>query len=281
MGQNSAPVEERLDAATVIMPPLGAPSADPLHASGRYHTPGVAEDTIQIPAPRATHRRTTTARPVRPEDRVVVERTTELLRALALVEPPAPLTPLREDPTPVTVIPTAGKLSAVLPLPRAPQRTVPRSLHLSLGLWLIAATLVSSILYVATPIGAPFIPRPFAPHAAQVGFGEDNLLSAPWASSSLTATLEIGGGAGPGVHAPGSAGLPVTPAPKPSPPPKTPTPKTPTPRPQNPPSSNSRISPTLVSPWPPANPWMYVPHHPAFAVNSSGGFYSWTFGQCT
>lgn len=287
MGRNSAPSEERLDSDSLMTPPLRITPTDPPRAGGRYRTPGAAGssrlthaphgphdtgNTAQTTAPRASRRRATTARPVRPEDKAVVERTTELLAALALVEPAtAPTASMPEESSAVTVIPTSGKVPAVPPMPRAPRRTAPRSLHLGLAHWLIAGTLVTSVLYVATPIGDQFIPRPFAPHGAQVGPGHDTILSAPWATSSFMANLDIGGGAGPGISAPGSAGLPVLPTSKP----------TPSPQPRNPPSSTTGISPAPLSPWPPSNPWMFVPHHPAFAVGSSGGFYSWAFGQCT
>ena len=62
---------------------------------------------------------------------------------------------------------------------------------------------------------------------------------------------------------------------------KTATPATPAPKQSTPPASNSGIQAAPVQPWPPSNAYMYVPGHPAFAVSGSGGFYSWTFGQCT
>src|SRR5262249_20895897 len=156
----------------------------------------------------------------RPEDKALVERTTHLLSALELVEPPGPLTALPADSTPITVIPTTAKASVAFPSALAPRRTAPRSLHLSLALWLIAGTLVSSVLYIASPFGGTFTPRPFPPHGAQIGLGSDAFLTAPWAPSSFMAKLDIGGGAGPGVRAPGSAGPPVKPAPQPTPTPK-------------------------------------------------------------
>src|SRR5262249_36107447 len=150
MGQNNTRDEERFDADTMIVPPVGAPPAAAPDARSRQRAPGVANATSQFAAPSATHRRATTARPVRPEDKAVVARTTELLRALELVEPPpTPLAPMREESAPVTVIPTEGKLPAVLPLARAPRRTAPRSVHLSLALWLVGCAVLISVLYLA------------------------------------------------------------------------------------------------------------------------------------
>ena len=84
--------------------------------------------------------------------------------------------------------------------------------------------------------------------------------------------LGLGGGAGPGVKAPGSAGLPAG--------------KTSgsggAPSGSSSPSSNSGISPAPVHPWPPKWAYIYVPGHPSFKVNRpANGFYWWAFGQCT
>jgi surface antigen len=85
-----------------------------------------------------------------------------------------------------------------------------------------------------------------------------------WSASA--GALSLGGGAGPGVKAPGSAGLPVTTQPQPS----------------GAPTSGVDVSPAPFAPWPPRNPWMAVPGHSAFAVSGPpGNFYSWAFGQCT
>src|SRR5260370_30458272 len=53
-------------------------------------------------------------------------------------------------------------------------------------------------------------PRTFAPRGAIIGtVSTGTSLANAWATGSGIARLDIGGGAGPGVQAPGSAGLPV------------------------------------------------------------------------
>jgi hypothetical protein len=110
----------------------------------------------------------------------------------------------------------------------------------------------------------------FTPHAAQILAYRPNVPpTGPWASSAGIGQLDVGGGAAPGTKAPGSAGLPVKPAQKP------------TSAPTSQPPSGPAIQPAPVHPWPPSDPYMYVPGHPSFGMSDVGGYYSWAFGQCT
>ena len=92
--------------------------------------------------------------------------------------------------------------------------------------------------------------------------------SGPLDPRSAEAPLGVGGGVGPGVAAPGTAGLPVVATPVPPQPTTTPVPQ---------PASD--ILPAPFSPWPPTNPWIFV--QPAFALGGPGNFYPGSFGQCT
>jgi surface antigen len=79
---------------------------------------------------------------------------------------------------------------------------------------------------------------------------------------------DIGGGAGPGVSAPGSAGLPISSV-------------------KSAVSTHvatgdvSGVSPAPLSPWPPTWAYVAVPGYSSFGMTDVGGFYSWAFGQCT
>jgi hypothetical protein len=92
--------------------------------------------------------------------------------------------------------------------------------------------------------------------------------------------LGVGGGAGPGVSAPGSAGLPVQATETSvSALPSSTVPATPVPQvPPTPTPAPSFIQPPPMYPWPP-NPWVWV--KPSFGVSGPGNFYPESFGQCT
>lgn len=243
--------------------------------SGDEDRDSAPEATLVLPKSQLV-RRATTARPIRPEDTALVERMTLMLRVVDAV-PADPRELVKEtvtDRTPVTIVPRAPDMAAVWAPSPAPRRRV-RSAAL---IWGLASVVIISALSAATPLAMRFVPQVFVPIAARSAANPNAAPTGPWASmSGAVDMLGIGGGAGPGVNAPGSAGIavqkPPTQAPKPA---STPAPA-PT-KPANPPTSG--ISPPPVSPWPPSNPYMYVPGHPAFTVQPNG-FYSWAFGQCT
>lgn len=227
-------------------------------------------------------RRRITARPVRPEDTTLVNRQTMILNALeAVIEDarvaadqaptvylPTDMAVVDADPTsrlPVTVVP-AGAL-APTPTWLQPRRRGQRSLVAGFVVCLMTLALVVGVLVEANPLASASLPFGLlgAQTASNNATGDP---SGPW-DTQAGAVLGLGGGAGPGVKAPGSAGLPAKSsggAPSGS----------------SSPSSNSGISPAPVRPWPPRWAYMYVPGHPSFKVNRpANGYYWWAFGQCT
>jgi hypothetical protein len=94
-----------------------------------------------------------------------------------------------------------------------------------------------------------------------------------WATMAGAFSLGVGGGAGPGVKAPGTAGLPVKQQSK--------APKSKAPAQQPPPPTGIGVLPAPFEPWPPTDPWRAVPGHPAFAMQPIAGYYRSSFGQCT
>lgn len=97
--------------------------------------------------------------------------------------------------------------------------------------------------------------------------GAKGQVALTWYAASGSFSLGIGGGAGPKVKAPGSAGLPVKKSSQNNA------------VPQQPPQGIG-VSPAPVEPWPP-NPWMAVPGTSPFAVQPVASFYPSSFGQCT
>ncbi len=248
---------------------------------------GDPDVTVQIPA--RTHatppdlaalsrpRRASTARPIAASDKALVERTTRVLSAIQIAEPrlPAVLAPSDDRKSSGLTLITASKVPAlrwIAAPPRAPRRIAPRTWRVAAIMWMLAVLLVAGGAFaVANTIGQRVKPRAFAPRGASLDtLPSDAQLVDDWATGSGVSSLDIGGGAGPGSTAPGSAGLPLKPT----------TPATPVAN-SAPPPTTGGIQAAPVQPWPPTNAFMYVPGHPAFAVASSGGYYSWTFGQCT
>ena len=115
--------------------------------------------------------------------------------------------------------------------------------------------------------------------------------SGPLDPHAASAPLGVGGGAAPGVGAPGTAGLPVTATATSAPPSATPVLPTVALPPPAPTSAPNPIQPAPMSPWPPSNPWVYVqaPCSNYFRYLGQctsgqswpGGFYPGSFGQCT
>jgi hypothetical protein len=229
--------------------------------------PQIADDSGPIPPPRALVK----ARPVTSEDAALVQRTSRKLGAILQTDKQLAVT----SPTSETaLIPAArnAKPTAIVPAivlrgsePRPRSRT---------------ATIIVTVLVLALLFGAVRVVIPLASQKASVQLFSPNgaLLaldpgggapSGPWdTSSGVTEALGQGGGAGPGVNAPGSAGAAVG---------------------DSGPAGNYNsspgsvfISPPPLEPWPPDDPFMEVPGHPAFRVNRpADGYYWWAFGQCT
>jgi len=230
----------------------------------------------------------TTARPLRAEDTALVERTTGILRAIELVETHQiqALQEMRESALqeretarlPVTIVPgTTDGTIATLPAVVAVKRRSRGPLAMA-ALWSLVLITLAGVLHTVTAAGTATRTPSFAPLAARFG-GNDTSAYGPWATTSGAAeALGIGGGAGPGVKAPGSAGLPVTAKSAPTAAPAKPTPK---PAATSAPPAPSGVLPAPLQPWPPADPFMYVPGHPAFGVSNPTNYYAVAWGQCT
>ncbi len=233
-------------------------------------------------ATRSPRRNVTTARPVRSEDTALVEYTTRMLEAITVVEPVTledvareqqALAPLHDDsptgPAPVTLVPagTTGKMHHILPVIPRPGK---HRLRNSVIVWMLALVTVITLVLTVRPLSHTSIMTVFRSQGAPYAAGSSKPgPDGPWATYAETHNvLGNGGGAGPGVKAPGSAGLPV---------------KSTNPQPASSSSSvgGTGVLPAPLSPWPPSNPYMYVPGHPAFAMTDVNNYYYWAFGQCT
>jgi surface antigen len=269
--RRAASDKRKLSAAPATDPCTTPPTAMvTIHeAPGDEQPTDASRDTVVFPETRIA-RRATTARPVRAEDTALVERATLLLSVVDAVpaNPRELVSAVTGDTEPVTIIPRTVELPAVWTPSFAPKRRK-RSVRSSILIWGLACVVVLAVVSAATPLAGRVFSQPFVPSAARIAVNPSAVPSGPWSSvSGAVQSLGVGGGAGPGVKAPGTAGIPV----------KTPPKTTNPPKPANPPSTG--ISPAPVSPWPPANAYMYVPGHPAFGVQPNG-YYSWAFGQCT
>lgn len=270
-GAVSSQMRKTLPPETIVLPALSDADGNPNGSGGQIR-----------------RRRTSTARPVRPEDTALVARQTLILNALEIVsedervatgEVPAvreltDMVIVDADPmprAPVTVVP-AGEL-APTPLWLQPRRPGKRSLVAGIVSCVITLGLILGVLQAASPLGAtPGSSLPFGLLAAQkASSNATGEPTGPW-DTQAGAVLGLGGGAGPGVKAPGSAGLPAGKTSGGNPPNTN----------SSPPATNTGISPAPVSPWPPRWAYMYVPGHPSFKVSRpANGFYWWAFGQCT
>ncbi|MBF6590946.1 MAG: CHAP domain-containing protein [Ktedonobacterales bacterium] len=175
--------------------------------------------------------------------------------------------------SPVRVVP--GRAAGVrIPASPALRKRHPQGRRVFAGLVTLAASvaMVVGMLYASSPMGGARMAAQsleLVAAAGDNGVATSGGLGGAWATSAGALSLGIGGGAGPGVKAPGTAGLPVKNVPKPpvGPPP--------------PPPPGIGISPAPFTPWPPANQWMQVPGYGAFAAQPVAGYYSSAFGQCT
>jgi hypothetical protein len=139
------------------------------------------------------------------------------------------------------------------------RRAVSGAIGLATNLVIVAGMLVSGHVAGTPAAGAAGLVLSAGVHGA---------MPSVWLTSAGAYALGVGGGAGPKVKAPGSAGLPVSGT------------SSPTLLPQQPPQGIG-VSPAPFEPWPPANPWMAVPGTSSFAVQPVPGYYPNSFGQCT
>ncbi|HKS70525.1 MAG TPA: CHAP domain-containing protein [Ktedonobacterales bacterium] len=245
-------------------------------------------------------RHTTAARRLRRSDTALVTATTQLL---AVVEPEetaeqtaeqralVPLAPERAldlasdgagdrdlDREPVTII-TATLPAAHSPLVRLgapPPHRHPRARYARLAVVSVAlaACLLIAVRFALPLTGERTEPGSYTSHLPTLS--DDRAVpTGPWSTGAgVSQTLGLGGGAAPGVKAPGSAGAPVSQSQQSG---STQSGGTPTPA----SSGSSGVQPAPVHPWPPSNPYMYVPGHPSFGMTDVNGYYYWAFGQCT
>jgi hypothetical protein len=229
--------------------------------------PEEGDDFGPIPPPRALVK----ARPVTHEDAALVQRTSRKLATilstdnrLAVNSPTSEtvLLPAAKNAKPTAIVP-AIVLRGSEPRPRSRTATI------------IVTALVLALLFAAVRVVIPLASQRasvqlFSPNGALLALDPAGAApTGPWdTSSGATEALGQGGGAGPGVNAPGSAGAAVG---------------------DTGPGGNYNsspgsvfISPPPLAPWPPDDSFMEVPGHPAFRVSRpADGYYWWAFGQCT
>lgn len=172
----------------------------------------------------------------------------------------------------------AASLATTLATATTLPATAPR--HRRRGVDALMTVVVAAILLGLLGATSPLWRTPlaqaqqrFAPQGASVSIGQINQPpTGPWSSTvSVAPNLEIGGGAGPGVKAPGSAGLAGN---------------------SNGNSSgsgnssggngNGNISPAPIYPWPPAYAFTSPPGYYSWGVTEpANDYYWWAFGQCT
>lgn len=236
----------------------------------------MVDDEESQAAGAARQRRTTQARRIEPEDTALVERATRVLSVVELLEADtravvALVPDAHASREPVTVVPGSGRRLTYRP---AATKRSARSWKSGIAVWMVALLVIGGTLAAVAPLAGRLTHRAFTPRGAQLSANGAPLpLSGPWdASAGSINALGDGGGAGPGVHAPGTAGLPVTAQ-------ATATAQSHT---QPPPAPPSGVSAAPVSPWPPSDPYMFVPGHPGYAVaEPNPDPYWWAFGQCT
>ncbi len=238
----------------------------------------------ETPIP-ASRRRKVTARPISQSDTRLVERATWMLETLPLFDESPASPAVIEAPTPpatregaapsaaITIV-EGDATSSMVALRIAPPPRKKR--HWLSGL--VILTLIIAVALTAIATVTPLAngrPAGVAVHATGplgLPFAREPVNSAPsgqWvAVIGIQPNQEIGGGAGPGVSAPGSAGLPIASV-------KTIVNTAPAI------VQAAGASPAPLSPWPPAWAFVAVPGYYSFGMSDVGGYYSWTFGQCT
>jgi surface antigen len=266
----------RSTAVEEAQPPISLDADDSLSAS--------PEPATRLSV--ATGRRpVVTARPVSHRDRRVVT-TAELMTTLApgLDEAGAALTATRRPeppalvdvPSPAPLIIVSGDSTSKMAVMRVgpPKR---KKRHWASGAVILALTIAISLTAIATvtPLASGHAEGLAVNAAGPLGLpvaldATNKAPSGQWVTMiGLQPNQDVGGGAGPGVKAPGSAGLPVasvhtvvnTGAPSAQ--------------------AAGAVSPPPLSPWPPSNAFSAVPGYSAFGMSDVGGYYNWAFGQCT
>lgn len=223
-----------------------------------------------------------TARPVDRVDSQVVERATWMMQALTVLDDPLhedveepverALVSRRTPAAPIMLV-DGDATTALKALPPTPPKRKKRHWVATSITLILVVVLVGATLTVVTPLARGetegLAVGANGPLGLPVAFESANQApSGKWvAVIGAQPSQEIGGGAAPGVNAPGSAGLPVKHLTK-----------------STGATSNvagSFVSAPPLSPWPPSNAYSPVPGYYTFTVYGSGGYYWWAFGQCT
>lgn len=240
------------------------------------------QNTALVPARRRS--KATTARPLSQQERHMIETAEWMVNAmpildreptdLAVVEEPLPLAPVDVAPARPLIVggDSTSKMVAmrVGPPPRKKRHWVSGAIILTL-IAAVALTAIATVTPLASGKTEGLAVHAAGPLGLPVALDAANKPpSGQWvAMIGAQPNQDVGGGAGPGVQAPGSAGLPVasvhnvvnTGAPSPQ--------------------AAGAVSPPPLSPWPPTNAYAAVPGYGAFAMSDVGGYYYWAFGQCT
>jgi surface antigen len=227
-----------------------------------------------------------TARPISQSDRQLVERATWMVNAMptlgetpalpAVIEQPAPPAILSDDDAPSGVLIVVGDATSSMvamrlaPPPRKKRHWATGAVILTLIL-AVSLTAIATVTPLAGGHAAGLAVNAAGPLGLPVALDSANKApSGQWvAIIGLQPNQDVGGGAGPGVKAPGSAGLPVSSVKVVV---NTGAPST---------FEAGAVSPPPLSPWPPAWQYTAVPGYSAFGMGDTGGYYSWAFGQCT
>jgi surface antigen len=239
----------------------------------------LASDTTDGPRGRSS----VSARPVTHADSRAVERAARKMQALARSEEPGATVEgepgdralASQDPladSAITLVP-ADATRIMLALPPTPPKRKPRHWLAGAVTVIMVAGLIYTGLTLVTPLARGQSEGLAVGNSGPLGlsFSVDTANQAPkgqWVTviGAQPSGADIGGGAAPGVNAPGTAGLPVAH--------------------HNSVSKYTAPAPTVVSspplsPWPPANQYTPVPGYGSFGMSDPNSYYWWAFGQCT
>ena len=278
-------------------------------ASGRPATksPYATRQFVAVRPRPPVHARPLRADSVTGEQTLVLPATTRRLPVVEPVQAPAPARPAHPAPVTPGISPA---LRAFTEAPTGKQRALPRGVTIVPGngralrrptTWgmsrrahsnwvlrsgaalILVASLIALVRVVSVPSRGPLSFDSFAAAAGQApivstpmgrgvaGANAADAIPNPWQAVAYDAPV-LGGG---GAAAPGALA-----AATPVPPPPTATPHASAPKPTTAPASG--VQPAPFTPWPPRDPWMAVPGHPAYRVyDYAGDPYARAFGQCT
>ena len=240
-----------------------------------------ADDHFTLPARRVGK---TTARPISRHDRHMMETADWMANAMPILEPETTALAAIETPAPPASVGASQALPLIVggdatstmvamrvgPPPRKKRHWVSGSIILAL-IVTVSLTAIATVTPLASGKSEGLAVHAAGPLGLPVALDAANKPpSGQWvAMIGAEPNQDVGGGAGPGVQAPGSAGLPVSSVKQ--------VVNTGAPSAQ----AAAAVSPPPLSPWPPTNPYAAVLGYGAFAMNDVGGYYSWAFGQCT